>query len=750
MDFKKETVVASFLYDLDIFLGERPELLVSRYQKLFQRYLDVEKLTLLLNRESNPLQDNKSILLQARELSIPGIGISPAHFEKRMLASVFSKVSIDGVYPSIKYYRPEKLSMEAIFPVEDGKVDVEYHDLLNGFYLEMDQLAKENQKDNQIDFNSFLVIFETVLKKFLWAIPATKEKDEDISLYDHVRVTAAIASAMMEQGKVEKSFFLVAGHFSGIQNYIFSSSKAGASGAAKRLRARSFYVNAMVSALAYRIVHKFGLNGLNILMLTGGKFYILLPNVEEAEKRLENIETKTSAYLYQKFKGGLSLDLVWQPAGENDIVNYSSSIHKLSEKIEKGKNEAFHSVLKRNGAWDTDKFFLYDNLADKAMCKACRSALVDAGDEEGLCSNCATDTEIGRILPKADAYSFSCGEGEYELLDGYYLNIRDPWKHRGIYLVYQIYQPKMKLSYQKATRITYTTNYVPTKEDDSIKTFSEIAQEAEGMKKIGALKADVDTLGYLFTGGLVRGKDNLGTISRLGTMSRMLDMFFSGHLQKLVSESYKNIYCVFSGGDDLFLLGPWSEIPDLALQINKDFHTYTGGNKDMTISAAIHAVNGNEHIAHVADHCEESLTEVKNHANSSIHPDKKGRDGVFFYHEIMAWKDFRQQIEHANRMKSEYSKIGVGILRRLKQYSSMYKRYCMSGDVLELMYEPMYFYDRKKNYGNAASKCEWFQKYSDRLSRVNYRETDKDLYYAALCIGYVLDLTKEDRGNGEQ
>lgn len=61
----------------------------------------------------------------------------------------------------------------------------------------------------------------------------------------------------------------------------------------------------------------------------------------------------------------------------------------------------------------------------------------------------------------------------------------------------------------------------------------------------------------------------------MNTLSRMLELFFNGYLHEIIAKKYKNVYCVFAGGDDLFLLGPWSEMPELAIEINTKFDEYT-------------------------------------------------------------------------------------------------------------------------------------------------------------------------------
>ena len=98
--------------------------------------------------------------------------------------------------------------------------------------------------------------------KYLWCIPAEAEDQplNDVSLYDHAKVAAAIASCLAaglddaDLGDLESQrdgwdkpiALMVRGDFSGIQNFIYRIARPEATAefehVAKRLRGRSFYL----------------------------------------------------------------------------------------------------------------------------------------------------------------------------------------------------------------------------------------------------------------------------------------------------------------------------------------------------------------------------------------------------------------------------------------------------------------------------------------------------------------------------
>jgi len=668
------------------------------------------------------------------------------------LCSVFSNLSLDGSYPNKKmYYAPAELFMENIIPISSGRIkNCDYKKVREQFFYELDLL----QQSFPDGFEDFLIVFDTLMKKYLWGIPATQNEQEDVSLYDYIKTTIAITAALLKSENRNKPYVMTAGHFSGIQKYIFQVSKVGSGGVAKRLRSRSFYVNAMISALAHCIVHKFGLPLINILMLTGGKFYILLPNMDDTERILLEIEENITEFLYKKFKGNLSFELVWEKIGDTGIYNYSGTVAELSAAIDRKKNQLLKTVLTGKGQWNPERFLVYDDLFHKSMCTSCRSALVD--EKEDMCRNCKNDTEIGGRLPKIRQFSFSRGNGQYELIEGYYLNL-DMEDIAGTYLIMKLNDPDISGMYNTPISIYYAVNNVPVKESGmkgqrdffEVKTFNEIADGAKGCKKIGILKADVDTLGFLFSEGLQREDRNMGTIARVNTLSRMLELFFNGYLHEIIATKYKNVYCVFAGGDDLFLLGPWNEMPELAIEINKKFHEYTGFNPCITLSVAICTANGNGHISTLAEYCEQKLSQVKRSINPMVYPDKGGRNGVCFLDTFMVWEDFEAQIETGKKLARAYSDVGAAMIRRIGDYSRMYQDYQETMNVDSLMFLPMFHYDMQRNF-DVIKWNKWFRDYCNNLYREasDYRKLKKEVYFAEFSVKYAFYLTKEERKHG--
>jgi len=111
-------------------------------------------------------------------------------------------------------------------------------------------------------------------------------------------------------------------------------------------------------------------------------------------------------------------------------------------------------------------------------------------------------------------------------------------------------------------------------------------KKKSGIEALGVLKADVDDLGLLMGCGL---KDNLYTVSRLATLSRQLNNYFAVYIPYFLESDtrFNDVYTVFAGGDDLFLIGPWNRIIELAGELEKSFQDYVCSNKEIHFSAGI-------------------------------------------------------------------------------------------------------------------------------------------------------------------
>ena len=134
-------------------------------------------------------------------------------------------------------------------------------------------------------------------------------------------------------------------------------------------------------------------------------------------------------------------------------------------------------------------------------------------------------------------------------------------------------------------------------------SFSGLAKAAQGIGFIGCLRMDVDNFGDLFSGELVKSG-----IAALSNLSRSMNLFFKGYLNEICGmnlgnleehplditgekaskiDDYRYISIVYAGGDDLFIVGAWDDVAELAFDINTCFREFSCCNPKVHLSAGV-------------------------------------------------------------------------------------------------------------------------------------------------------------------
>lgn len=765
MNDHREVVFAAWMANIGRFYEGGAIRLIEKCKKILDKYMDTAILTGILQGDER-YKLAKRTVEAAFNLSLCESERKQKLAKGKNLTTVFARVTAEeGEYTEKQYYSIAEEAAENFFPsfsTDDSKV----RELSKKFEREL-QMLEKSPADSWADF---IVVFDSLCRKYMWCITASDYEGEDISLYNQSRIAGAIAKCMCEcdAEHLEKNtdeplwYKLVVCDFSGIQKYVFSVASVNEKGVAKRLRARSFYIDVTVSVIAQAIISELKLTQNHILMQTGGKFYLLLPNTERTEQILKKMEKEISSKFFEMFGGQVAIHLAWLTINAHGLENYSVSVKELLRLLNQKKNSAFYDVLTNDGKWIQEKFIIRNDLENKKICSSCGNALISK--EEQMCKNCLEQTEIGGRIPKTKYIAYYTKETRpkektYHIYGRYYIGLMEKYKRDKAFLVEQIndsVRPQNSIGAPVRTR--FMANHIPVNEAQENLSFSDIAGKARGTQKLAVLKADVDNLGYIFADGLRQGERHFGTISRVNTMSRFLEGFFSGYINQMISQGkeYQNVYSVFSGGDDLFLIGPWDIMPRLACDIQKEFQRFAAQNQALTLSATVSVFHPKEHIANQAEISEKRLKWVKNNTVEELYPKKTGRNGVSFFGTLYSWEDLDAQLAIGERLIKlvEQKKINVAMLRRIEKYSRMYKEFLIDKDVMKLIFEPLAAYDRNRNYGTlkkADKEVEWFlEDYTKELTRnaADTRKVKKNLYFAEETIRYVLYCLKEKRNNG--
>ena len=534
--------------------------------------------------------------------------------QEEPLTSIFSLVNNNGdqtkeYYQPLTYLEP---SLDSFFPVENrqeafkGRRGEEaYRELWNNFIQEFQKL---NHQD-------ILIQAYYLLYKYTLSIPAAVYKDKpDISLFHHLKTTAALAACLYilyQSGKInnnklnqiiheltslketplrqdnspliEEDFLLVSGDISGIQDFIYNVTSEKA---LKGLRARSFYLQLLSEILARRILQEFNLTEVNLLYCGGGNFYIILPNTEQTEARLNSLQREIDEILLSAHKGQLATVLSWIPVTYYDFFHDFAHIwENLGKSLLIKKRKKFASLASSGTPSLFQEIVLgpFEAGGRKKSCQICGEEIDEENRER--CQLCESLIEFSNQL--VNASSFLLEAQEPKPLPPQNVTLTDIIESLGFRFKFlrKTDREKFRALIINSTDFagqyrgfTFVARKARTSQGE-ILTLEDIAAHAVGVKKWGVLRADVDHLGNLFRTGLGKNK----TISRISTLSSMLALYFSARISQLdyliphkeeVNNLTEAIYIAYSGGDDLFLIGPWSALVDLAKYIYDDFSKF--------------------------------------------------------------------------------------------------------------------------------------------------------------------------------
>jgi len=529
-----------------------------------------------------------------------------------------------------------------------------------------------------------------ILEKHLSAVPSVTaeifekgtediNKHPDISLFDHLKLTSAISVCLYHYfsdkyrekwGKKEllkeeilnlqeKAFLLIGGDISGIQKFIFTITSKGA---LKSLKGRSFYLELLVEHIISEILKSLKLSRCNIIFAGGGHFYILAYNTEKAIDAVNKVKKDIDDYLFNEFKGSLQAHISYIPFGKENFKKADEVWRELSENLEDCKkkkwSDRIYEVLKVEGQ---------SKDCETDYCEVCFREDIPLEELQRqdttlkVCSPCKIQYKLGDSLSrlktnkpgkvnfiykckaKSDEDTIKIGEYSYILKENLDLEIDSEEV-----MVINNFDVK---NYGRSNSF-----YLPLGlyHHENMQELSDSAKEF-GMERIAVLRMDVDNLGKIFSQAV---PENERTFSRMASISRNLNYFFKGYINYILAgrcegsidlaernwkEKGRMLSVVYSGGDDLFLIGHWLDIIESAYDICNFFKKFTG-NKFLTISGGIAINNENYPVYQFANDADRFEKCAKSSSKNAI---------AFFDDEkAVSWNSFPKIIERVELFKA--------------------------------------------------------------------------------------------------
>ena len=421
----------------------------------------------------------------------------------------------------------------------------------------------------------------------------------------------------------EKIYLLISGDISGIQDFIYTIPSKGA---LKTLRGRSLYIDLLLEEFIDEYLEQIGLSRANVLYSGGGHFYILAPNIEDTKKAIDKLQAKMNRWLMENIGINLYLAIGMAECSANNLMKSEAQGNLFAIVNEKLKDDKTIRYSKDEDF--LEYIFNVEKEEDTAKkeCNICHN-LVDKlwkynSDEEIACEFCLNLYKLGQDILTQDLVFVISEEkidggikifGKDKDLYMYAVNIEDIDMFKGKIL--RIYSKNNLLENDLAIRL-YLADYSAKNENDEVMTFDDLAKSSckidKGIKRLGVLRLDVDDLGIAFSSGFVSDKDKIednlryATLSRYADLSKDISMFFKVAINKICAgdltgcvdfeEKAFNIFgiakapkrkvnIIYAGGDDLFLVGAWDEVLEVAIDINRAFKQFTNGK--LTLSAGM-------------------------------------------------------------------------------------------------------------------------------------------------------------------
>ncbi len=610
--------------------------------------------------------------------------------------------------------------------------------------------AFENEFRNFTNNKKFapadITTIRSLLHKYTSTMPAETatfqpqpEKPLDISLYMHLKTAAAIAACLNDElndGEIDALLpddatlpqrqlcALVKGDISGTQDFIYLLTSDGA---ARGLRARSFYLQLLTETIPHWILRQAGLSELNLIFAGGGHFYALLP-FTAAKDNIAAWRENIAKILWRGHRGDLYLNLGHVPVAYTDFletgndgasnfadkwseVTQAMSMHKQRKwlEIDPEEMQGFFFMPREQGGDET------------RLCSVCRFESNDIHvDEESpeirKCERCREFEQLGREL-RDPAYMVTFIGEDKDITTSQTPTWQNVLAAFGTRIILAKKRERIERAGNEITTIStfdsadflsdncqwdappnnrsfrLLAGATPSKrndkkkrgyeDDEVVAEFGDLAQAADGAKWLGALRMDVDSLGKIFRNRL--GKR--ANIARMSTLSESLRLFFESRVPQLCrernpfaagnKEEKDRLFLLYAGGDDLFLVGAWSELPALAKKIRDEFRRFAGGDH-LTLSAGIAIEHDKYPLYQLANDAKHALDDrAKAHQRR-----RDGRtiekDAICFLQSTVGWDEFevlkkwQEELVRMIEPVNNQPRLPRGFLTRLGQIHSLF------------------------------------------------------------------------------
>jgi len=517
---------------------------------------------------------------------------------------------------------------------------------------------------------------------------------------------------------------IILGDISGIQRYVFYVSETGG-GQARRLRARSFLVQALVECAVLRVLDSMGWSpGPTHVLFSGAGKFILRGSGDPA--RIDQLSEDLNRELLHETFGELRLAL-GAGAGGSDVADYRQA--------QAGLQRAKAAPWRPTKEWEPSRLALPPL---DTPCWLCRRAPAsenetdpDSGEPRRVCRHCSQNYQIGRVLPRARA-----------------LVLRDGTRGHFSWLgVFGELVPENQVAVDALTRAVVSLDggttppsgcapdrfisrklmaSIPVDAHGDPVKFTDLAKRAKGDHLLAVLKADVDSLGVQIEQRLAERTE----LTDFLQFADSLDAFFAEELRQELNrnEAWRSIYTVFAGGDDLVMIGPWDVIFRFAGHLRELFRKRF---PELTLSAGVSLFKPKRPVKTAIEEAERLLEQAK----------KPPKDQCAAFGQVWNWKQYAAILQRAEQLAGwvESNQMQRGWLHTLLELAI-----ARHGDTPDLLATARLAYHVNRNYRRNTDAGRWGGDLVRRFDDINQPE----VCYLPAIVRHALAATRRP-GEGE-
>ena len=489
-------------------------------------------------------------------------------------------------------YPLQPLSPESIFPRDKGDcvptdnttAKAEYHVLWSLLLNEIRKIPQSHVGNLPLWLDHFDSLWLTITH----AIPAATAfgVKPEVSLYDHSKATAALATALWRwhhetgnedadalkgrSGWDEKKILLVQGDFFGIQDFIFAAGGQTQKHAHKLLRGRSFQVSMLAECAALKLLETLELPPTSQIINAAGKFMIVAPATESSIAAITQCRKEFNAWCLKHTYGEIGVGIASTPASCNDFAagRFGDLTRRLFRELDAAKHRRFDLCDAEATSTFTGFLDEFDNTLGVCGINGKHPADANASRQRDYSLSRLADDQIriGESLTKKARLVVTKSPGTLPLLSldyfGYRIGFVGDAETTGKYgelarngtllRVWDFDPPAADGTLWRGYARRFVNAYVPQfdatdaefadkygkwqdeaafEREHPIKTLHHIACEDRSLQEGGswrgeiallAVKGDIDNLGAIFQQGLEKP-----TFAKMASLSRQVNAFFS-------------------------------------------------------------------------------------------------------------------------------------------------------------------------------------------------------------------------------